>query len=67
MNEGDTDAVLDLQEALNLVYDRAGYDLDIDYSADPVPPLTSELAEWANALLKSKGLRKDRSRKRGKR
>ena len=31
--------VLDLQAVLDTAYDRAGYDLEIDYSADPVPPL----------------------------
>jgi len=39
------------------VYDRAAYDLQIDYRSEPVPPLPAHHAEWANELLKSKGLR----------
>ena len=53
----DGDTALDLQPALNTVYDRAAYDLVIDYRADPVPPLNPANAEWAKQLLLSKGLR----------
>jgi hypothetical protein len=53
----DPDARLDLQAVLDAAYDRAGYDLEIDYSADPRPPLDGELASWADQLLRSKGLR----------
>ncbi len=48
---------LDLQAVLNTAYDRAGYDLDLDYRADPVPPLEGEWNAWAHRLLKEKGLR----------
>jgi hypothetical protein len=63
--EADADAKLDLQEALDLVYERAGYDLDIDYGADAVPPLRGDAVTWAAELLTAKGLRKDRPRRRG--
>jgi hypothetical protein len=53
----DPPALLNLQEAVNLVYEEGDYDLDIDYRAEPVPPLSPKQAEWANRLLKSKGLR----------
>jgi len=53
----DPDAGLDLQAVLTTAYDRAGYDLDVDYKREPVPPLSPEWAEWSDALLKSKGLR----------
>jgi hypothetical protein len=53
----DADAPLDLQEVLTTVYDRAGYDLDINYRRPPAVPLTREQARWANQLLRSKGLR----------
>jgi hypothetical protein len=53
----DPDARLDLQAALDSIYDRAGYDLEIDYRGEPNPPLSSELAAWADQLLRSKGLR----------
>ncbi|MEO6811123.1 MAG: DUF4058 family protein [Isosphaeraceae bacterium] len=56
----DPDAPLDLQAVLTTAYDRAGYDLEIDYRADPVPPLSPELAEWSNRWLQEKGLRKPR-------
>jgi hypothetical protein len=54
---GDPDACLDLQVALDAIYDRAGYDLEIDYRNDPNPPLIGKQAEWAAELLRSKGLR----------
>jgi Protein of unknown function (DUF4058) len=54
---GDPDARLDLQAALDPIYDRAGYDLDIDYRREPNPPLSGELAAWADELLRSKGVR----------
>ena len=54
---GDPDGRLDLQAALNIAYDRANYDLRIDYRKEPRPPLTEEPAAWADELLRSKGLR----------
>jgi hypothetical protein len=57
LKDGDPDARLDLQAALTSIYDRAGYDLEIDYRGEPNPPLSDKLAEWADQLLKSKGLR----------
>jgi hypothetical protein len=56
----DPDAPLDLQAVLNTAYDRAGYDLEIDYRGEPVPPLAPELAEWSNRRLQEKGLREPR-------
>ena len=44
---GDEDAALDLGLTLTTVYDRAGYDLRIDYAQEPNPPLKPELARWA--------------------
>ena len=52
------DAVLDLQAVLDTAYDRAGYDLEMDYKADPVPPLEPEWNQWAaRRVLFEKGLR----------
>ena len=48
---GDDDVALDLQEALNLTYDRAGYDYTLDYKREPTPPFTEEDRGWANKLL----------------
>lgn len=50
----DPDAPLELQKALELAYDRAAYDATVDYTRDPVSPLSPALARWANKLLKPK-------------
>ncbi|HID61191.1 MAG TPA: DUF4058 family protein, partial [Anaerolineae bacterium] len=47
----DADVPLDLQAALTKVYEQAGYDLRIDYTTEPVPPLSAEDAAWADALV----------------
>jgi hypothetical protein len=53
----DPDAELDLQPLLTAVYERGAYDLKLDYTSDPVPPLPADLAKWSNKLLKQKKLR----------
>jgi hypothetical protein len=53
----DPDAPLDLQEVLSTAYDRAAYDLEIDYGKAPVPPLDESSSKWADDLLRAKGLR----------
>jgi hypothetical protein len=57
LKQGDPDAALDLQAVLESAYDRAHYDFRVDYTREPVPPLPAEWAEWADRLLKEKGLR----------
>ncbi len=52
----DPPAPLDLQQVLTTVYDRAGYDLSLNYRAEPNPPLIGVNAEWARNLLREKGL-----------
>jgi len=47
----DPDASLDLNAAIQSIYDRAGYDLDVNYSVPPWPPLTDEQEAWAGGLL----------------
>jgi hypothetical protein len=42
---------LTLGQALQTAYERARYDLRVDYRKPPVPPLTSQDAAWAEALL----------------
>jgi Protein of unknown function (DUF4058) len=49
--------LLDLQTLLNDLYDRASYDLVIDYSQEPVPALSQENAAWVDGVLREKGLR----------
>lgn len=53
----DPDVKLDLQTVLNTAYERAAYDLDIDYCRSPVPPFPADYSEWADRLLKERGLR----------
>ena len=57
LKEGDTDVALDLQAVLITAYDRAAYDLEIDYRSEPMPPLTQEASDWVNSLLTTAGLR----------
>ena len=47
----DPDVVLDLQPLIDRCYEKGRY-WTLDYSAELNPPLSSEDAEWANALLK---------------
>jgi len=53
----DVEPVVDLQRLLNEIYDQSGYDLVIDYSKNPEPPLSEANAAWAEAWLREKGLR----------
>lgn len=53
----DPDPTLDLNHILHELYERASYDLLIDYTRPPVPPLDESDAEWADTLLHERGLR----------
>lgn len=57
LRAGDNEPIIDLQSLINSVYDISGYDLVLDYSKEPILPLSTEDAEWADSLLKHKGLR----------
>ncbi|MEG4342921.1 DUF4058 family protein [Microcoleus sp. A003_D6] len=57
LRDGDVEPVVDLQALLNQVYDRAAYDITIDYTAQLVPPLSEADAVWADAWLRETGLR----------
>jgi hypothetical protein len=46
----DPDAVLDLQRMLQIAYERAGYELRVDYRRDPNPPLHAEAAQWGREI-----------------
>lgn len=48
--------VVALNRLLHDLYDRAGYDLRIDYSKAPYPPLDEEDAVWADDLLRQAAL-----------
>ena len=57
LRDGDVEPIVDLQALLNTVYDRAGYDFTLDYTAEPVPALSEPDAVWADTLLRETGLR----------
>jgi hypothetical protein len=46
-----TDVAVDLQAVLGRAYERGAYDVDTDYDADPIPPLTGDTADWARARV----------------
>lgn len=48
----DPDVPLDLQAVIDSIYERAGYDLDVDYSVPPWPPLTRAQSAWAEDVLR---------------
>jgi len=57
LRRGDTEPLVDLQALIHGVYERAGFDLAIDYTCKPIPPLSEADAIWANELLQQQGLR----------
>jgi hypothetical protein len=56
----DPDVPLDLQEAFNAVYDRAGYDYSVDYQHGTIPPLRGDEAAWAQAVVTPSSSEADR-------
>lgn len=57
LTEGHAGVALDLQAALDRVYDGGAFDRSVDYRSDPDPPLSADDAASADALLRGKGLR----------
>lgn len=57
LRRGEIEPTLALNEILHDLYDRAGYDLAIEYDQNPTPPLKGDDAAWADTLLRSAGLR----------
>lgn len=51
LQKGDSDVVLELQQAIRIVYERARYALSIDYQAPLIPALSPDDAEWSQGLL----------------
>jgi hypothetical protein len=47
----DESPMVDLGAILHALYDRARFDLRLDYARPPVPPLSDEDAAWAKELL----------------
>lgn len=57
LKSDDPELLINLQHLLHQVYDRAAYDLEIDYQQDPMPPLSDEDTQWVDSWLKQQGLR----------
>ena len=58
LEASDGEVALDVQTALATAYEEAGYDMMVDYAADPpAPPLSADDAAWLDGLLREKGLR----------
>ena len=53
----DYEPIVDMGKIISGIYDRARYRMRVDYTDDPVPPLSDADADWADSLLKSKALR----------
>jgi hypothetical protein len=47
----DPEPTIDVDGILKALYDRARYDMEIDYSRPPVPPLGEDDRAWAQALI----------------
>jgi len=54
LRAGDAEPIVDLQELLNRVYDRAAYDLRIDYTAAPRTALSETDAAWADVFSRER-------------
>jgi hypothetical protein len=48
---GDNEPALDLGQILHALYDRARYDLSLDYAQPAVPPLGEDDAAWARGQI----------------
>lgn len=57
LREIEPEPLLDIQTLINELYHEGNYDLVIDYTQEPVPPLSQENAAWVDEVLKQKGLR----------
>jgi hypothetical protein len=54
---GDPEPQVDLKALLDDLYERAGYDLAVNYGSEPAERLSAGDSAWAAALLRGKGLR----------
>jgi hypothetical protein len=53
----EAEPLVELNRIVHDLYERAGYDLRIDYRGDATPPLEGDDATWAEALLREASLR----------
>lgn len=52
LKAGDQEPTVDLHKLLDQLYDRAGYEIVVDYAQSPVPPVTHKTSDWMASLLK---------------
>lgn len=52
---GDKEPQVELNTILHDLYERASFDLRLDYTKSPVPPLANEDTEWAKGLIANRG------------
>lgn len=57
LRRGEAEPLVNLQSLLIGVYNRARFDLAIDYNLEPIPSLKEEDKIWTDTLLKEQGLR----------
>jgi hypothetical protein len=57
LQRGDEEPQVELNELLHDLYERAGYDLRVNYRAEAEPSLEGEDAAWVDGLLREAGLR----------
>jgi hypothetical protein len=50
LRQGEDEPTVPLGAVVGALYDRAGYDLRIDYRQEPLPPLAGDDAAWAANL-----------------
>lgn len=55
--KGEKEPEVPLGSLLHDLYERAAYDLSIDYRVEPVPPLAKRDRAWAHQLLARAGRR----------
>jgi hypothetical protein len=57
LESGEPDVVLDLQAAVEHVYEAGAYQMRIDYNQEPVPPFSETDSTWADEWLIARGVR----------
>jgi hypothetical protein len=51
LKQADGDVSLHLQQVLDTVYERAGYDLSVDYRTDLDPPVDEVTQKWIRSRV----------------
>ena len=57
LKTGEQEPVILLHELLDQVYERAGYEVAIDYAEEPMPAIGNEDTQWLDQLLRQQSLR----------